>query len=101
MPPKSWYHVVGVVSRINGYVEIYLDGKLESRVNFTLGAAAMEFGTRTWKIGIAAPDYSDFREAMRGKVDDVRIYSRALSDAEIAALYQEPETESESESEPE
>jgi len=55
-------------------------------VNFTCGATAREFGTETWKLGIAGPDYNKFREAMNGKVDDVRIYSRVLSDGEIAAL---------------
>ena len=85
-PPKAWYHVTGVVSKSNGFVNIYVNGTLESAVTFTPEATAREFGTRTWKLGIAAPDYTNFREAMNGKVDDVRIYSRVLSDAEIAAL---------------
>jgi outer membrane protein assembly factor BamB len=84
--PMAWYHVTGIVSKSNGFVKIYVNGKLEATVNFTRGSTAREFGTETWKLGIAGPDYTKFREAMNGKVDDVRIYSRVLSDGEIAAL---------------
>jgi outer membrane protein assembly factor BamB len=84
--PGAWYHVAGVVSKSNGFVRIYVNGKPEATVNFTPGATAFEFGTETWKLGIAGPDYTKFREAMNGKVDDVRIYSSVLSDGEIAAL---------------
>ena len=84
--PRAWYHVTGIVSKSNGFVKIYVNGKLEATVNFTRGATAREFGTETWKLGIAGPDYNKFREAMNGKVDDVRIYSRVLSDGEITEL---------------
>jgi hypothetical protein len=85
-PPGAWYHVTGTVSKSNGFVKLYVNGKLEATVNFTPGATARDYGTETWKLGIAGPDYPIFREAMKGKLDDVRIYRRALSDAEIAEL---------------
>lgn len=84
--PGAWYHVTGILSKSNGFVKIYVNGKLEATVNFSRGATAREFGTETWKLGIAGPDYPRFREAMNGKIDDARIYRRALSDAEVAAL---------------
>jgi len=84
--PLAWHHVTGVVSKSNGFVKIYVNGKPEATVGFTPGATAREFGAETWKLGIAGPDYTKFREAMNGKIDDVRIYSRVLSDVEIAEL---------------
>jgi len=92
--PMAWYHVTGVVSKSNGFVKLYVNGKLESAVSFTPGATAVEFGTRTWKLGIAAPGYTNFREAMNGKVDDARIYSRVLSDGEICVLVAQGDTQS-------
>lgn len=84
--PDAWYHVVGVVSRTKGFVKIYVNGVCEATVPFTPGSAAREFGTVTWKLGVAGPDYDKFREAMDGKIDDVRIYNRALSPIEISQL---------------
>jgi hypothetical protein len=84
--PGAWHHVTGVVSKSNGFVKIYVNGKIEATVNFSPGAAAREFGMVTWKLGIAGPGYTKYREAMTGKIDDARVYNRVLSDAEIAAL---------------
>ena len=49
--------------------------------------APLDYGTITWKIGIAAPGASQWRWAMNGVVDEVRIYNRALTSQEVAALY--------------
>ena len=84
--PSVWYHVVGVVSRTDGFVKIYVNGVLEATASFPPGSAAREFEEVTWKLGIAGPEYNHFREAMDGMIDDARIYRRALSDAEVAAL---------------
>ena len=84
--PSVWYHVVGVVSRTDGFVKIYVNGVLEAAESFPPGAAAREFEAVTWKLGIAGPEYGKYREGMDGIIDDARIYSRALSDAEVAAL---------------
>jgi len=84
--PNAWYHVVGVVSRTDGFVKIYVNGILESTASFPPQSIAREFGTETWKLGIAGPEYGKYREAMDGRIDDARIYRRALSDAEVAAL---------------
>lgn len=84
--PGVWYHVAGVVSRTDGFVKIYVNGVLEATATFPPGAPAREFEELTWKLGIAGPDYGAYREGMDGIIDDARIYSRALSDDEVAAL---------------
>jgi len=84
--PGAWYHAVGVVSRTDGFVKIYVNGVREATASFPPQSIARAFGTVTWKLGIAGPEYDKYREAMDGRIDDARIYRRALSDAEVAAL---------------
>jgi hypothetical protein len=75
-------HVAGVVSRSEGSVKVYVDGKLEGTAPFGAAAGARDLSKDPWKIGIAAPGLW----AADGAVDDVRIYARALSAHEIRAL---------------
>jgi hypothetical protein len=80
--PGAFYHVAGVVSRTEGALRIFVNGRLEGTANFPAGGAPRDFGQETWKIGIAAPG----RWAADGTVDDVRIYSRALTPNEVRIL---------------
>jgi hypothetical protein len=57
---------------------LYYDGKLASSVDSMPGAGAMN---RTRLGTYQVPD-----EMFAGTIDDVRIYSRPLSDAEVMAL---------------
>jgi hypothetical protein len=75
----AWQHVVGVIRA--GRAEIWLNGKLVSTgaPGYLTKASADEvrFGS----------DYSG--RYLKGSIDDVRLYGRALSQAEIAALFAE------------
>ncbi len=80
--PGTFHHVAGVVSRSEGTVKIYVDGKLEGSATFAAGAAARDLSKDPWKIGMAAAG----RWAADGAVDDVRIYARALAPNDVRAL---------------
>jgi hypothetical protein len=82
--PNAWHHVAGVVSKSGGTIKIYVDGALQATSTFTPNTAAREYGTSLFRIG-RARIYWD----ADGKVDQVRIYNRALSAAEISDLYGE------------
>ena len=84
--PGSFYHVASVVNRAAGTVEIYVDGQLEGSAGFAPGADAFDYGAATWKVGVADPAAGSYRWAADGVVDDVRIYGRALTGAEISAV---------------
>jgi len=77
-PPGGYYHVAGVVSRAEGAVRIYVNGKLEGTASFAANGAAKDFKNETWKIGIAQPGGGAQRCSADGIVDDVRVYTRAL-----------------------
>ncbi|MDJ0701184.1 MAG: DNRLRE domain-containing protein, partial [Woeseiaceae bacterium] len=84
--PGDFHHVAGVVDRAAGMMSIYVNGLLEGTRSFTPGAAAREYGTETWKIGVANPNGTAWGWPADGAIDDVRIYDQALPGAEIASL---------------
>lgn len=85
-PPGAYYHVAGVVSRSEGAVRIYVNGKLEGSASFAPGAAAKDFKNETWKMGIASPGGGPQRLAADGILDDVRIYTRALQLGDLKSI---------------
>src|SRR5207249_1851555 len=75
----DWHHVAGVL-RI-GLAKIYVDGMLVAQ-DTTNSIASVRASTQT-VVGQIASDFA-------GDIDEVFVFSRALSDAEIAALAPPP-----------
>jgi hypothetical protein len=83
-PVGSWYHVVGVYDDKD--VRIYLNGDLRGRRTFDLETGST---TPDKNLVIGAMSYdSTIKAFFGGKIDEVRIYDGALSDAEIWSLYE-------------
>jgi len=78
-----WQHVVAVIKNNTTY--IYLDGVLDSSSPITIPRPS---NTNPLLIGWDR-DTAPTSESFLGSIDDIRIYSRALSDSEIVTLYQE------------
>jgi len=83
----QWHHVAGTFD--NGRLSIYIDGSLETSVlgNVTFGTGLTRYGFVG--IGSEATEFNGRPNAAGyydGDIDDLRIYSRALSQAEIAYL---------------
>jgi len=111
----EWHHVVGVAdpaaqdrnggqpARAFGVVRLYVDGKLVGKSHFTgegtvqsflkFGNTGDKFYNSNFYLGAIQPgddpkrDTSNCRGCFKGASDEVRIYKRALSDAEVADLY--------------
>jgi len=77
----TWYHVVAVVD--NGEHRLYLDGMLQDVTRHRFWTHA----TQPLHIGRKGTDEGCF--FFKGAIDDVRIYDRALTPLEIAALCHE------------
>ena len=77
--PGSWYHVAVVDEPASRQAKIYINGVLDQRV-----VAVTTSGTNTDPVYIG--QYTPGGKTIDGRIDDVRLYTRALSDAEIAAL---------------
>lgn len=76
-----WYHVAGVISG-NAISAIYLNGNPQTLVSGNFGAASRDT-TQTLLMG----DASGGGEPWTGRIDDARIYNRALTQSQIRALY--------------
>jgi PKD repeat protein len=72
----AWYHIAGVVS--GSTVSLYVNGALD--------ASTVRAGTPGTSADPLTIGYAGYHAKYPGRLDDVRVYSRALSAAEIAAL---------------
>ncbi len=83
---NTWYNVVAVVE--NGIFSIYVNGVDRTiRVN---GGSAAGFGTTKnsdGKRAFGSDPATPNGQFLNGKLDDVRVYNRALTAGEVAALY--------------
>jgi hypothetical protein len=85
----KWYHVAGVVDRKAGATRLYLNGELKNSADWEAGKASRDTAKEPWRVGIASPGAQKWAWPAKGLVDDVRLYKKALSDAEIAAIYKD------------
>lgn len=78
----SWQHIAMTVDLANNVITIYKNGdKLTSDTAFT---GSYTNGTAALRIGERADGSND----VDGKIDEVRIYNRVLSEKEIRILYE-------------
>ena len=85
----KWYHVAGVVDRKAGSTKLYLNGEMKNSADWEAGKASRDPGKQPWRVGIASPGAEKWGWPAKGLIDDVRIYKKALSDAEVAAIYKD------------
>ncbi|PKV91539.1 glycosyl hydrolase family 2 [Amycolatopsis echigonensis] len=77
-----WYHLVGVRDAATGQLALYVDGQLAASRSVCLGEAST--GHTVIGRGKYGGNPVDF---LNGAVDQVHVYDRALSAAEVAKLY--------------
>jgi hypothetical protein len=91
--PNIWYHLVGIIDWENNKMEVWLNGELKASSTIPEAAAS----TPADELSIGAfrgnPDYpptstNGMYFAFNGTIDEVAIYSKALSSEEIKALYE-------------
>ena len=83
LPLITWHHVVFTFS--NGVVKGYVDGVQVPFSANTFTATSLP----NWAYGLYLATYdSSLSNPYIGSLDDVRLYNRALSSTDVAALYQ-------------
>lgn len=80
----SWYFLSGTYDSQSGTLALYVNGVLEITVEAPGGSPITYPGFGTQHVNIGAHGGTN---NLRASVEDVRIYSRALTASEIAALY--------------
>lgn len=82
--PNQWYLLTGSFDNAAKALKVYVNGALVASRTLPAGTTMMLAGWGTQKVYIGADSDGGFR----GTIDDARIYDRALSDSEVAALAQ-------------
>ena len=77
----TWYHII--YTRTGGIEKFYLNG---IEIKSQAVGAAMQANNNNLRIG-GASESGDAIEMFSGSIDDVMIYSRALSSSEVQAVY--------------
>ena len=85
-PPGRFHFVAAVINRETGTTQIFANGGLEGTTKWKKLGETPAVTTSNWRIGIGSPNDKANRLAARGIIDEVRLYRRALSVAEIRAL---------------
>jgi hypothetical protein len=78
----KWYHVLGTYD--GSAVRFFVNGILMSS---SPCQGAIQYGTTAMEIGRNSYEPGNTSYYFKGKIDDVRIYNRALSSSEILQLY--------------
>lgn len=80
----SWHHVVGIRDVASDLLRMYVDGvQVDISTDLT---TATTVNNDDISIGNSGTSYTG--DDFNGQIDDVRIYNRALSAAEITAIYE-------------
>jgi Concanavalin A-like lectin/glucanases superfamily len=80
---QQWTHVAGVFDAESRTLTVYLDGAAEAA-----RAAADGINAVDRQMSFGAADLDGTKRAWPGALDELRLYGRALSDAEVACLAQ-------------
>jgi alpha-tubulin suppressor-like RCC1 family protein len=75
-----WYHVAAL--RGTNWLQLYVNGLLEAQTNVTF---PQDYGTQAVYFGSSGASFWDAK--LKGRLDEVSLYNRALSAAEIADIY--------------
>jgi hypothetical protein len=82
---NTWYHVAGVYNATTLTLDIYVNGILDNGILRGIIPSSQVIPNINANIGRRAAGYY-----FNGIVDDVRVYDRALSQAEIQTIMNTP-----------
>jgi uncharacterized repeat protein (TIGR01451 family) len=81
--PGTWYHVVGT-AQSGGEISLYVNGAEEARLT---GLGTLWVGGDQYRLGSSYGPYGATTQYFSGDLDEVAVYSRTLSAAEITDHY--------------
>ncbi len=80
---NQWHHLVYTFDDVSNLQKQYIDGVL---VNSGTEATSIIYDSKPWTIG-AEYENNIMSWFFSGKIDDIRIYDRVLSDSEVLSLF--------------
>lgn len=82
---KTWFHLATVVDYTGSIVTLYVNGKYNNSMTPSWGSNSSDTASQSAGIGIRGD--SSTSTDFNGRIEDVRVYNRALSAAEIETIY--------------
>jgi hypothetical protein len=83
-PNTVWQHVAAVFNATNALMNLYVNGAL---VASGLAPSSLQANSHEVSIGSRQPGAGAYTTSFSGALDDVRIYSRDLTSADVFSLY--------------
>jgi hypothetical protein len=87
---NTWYHVAATYDGAN--VVLYVNGSVVSTTSYTTGIGINHYDDAGNQFMFGNYGSNSTLQTFQGTIDDIRYYNRALSAAEIAALYKQYDT---------
>ena len=84
-----WRQIIVARESSEASIKVYIDGELKSNLAYTKTGPLIVDPGGAW-LGQEQDSLGgefDNQQALKGQLDDIRIYNRALSEAEVKALY--------------
>lgn len=86
-PGTTWHHLVGVCDEVNSNLTLYVDGRVAGTAVIAPGSGILT-SDRPMLIGARPSSATSLNDLQFvGSVDDVAVYNRALSAAQVASQY--------------
>jgi len=79
--PNQWYHIVGIYNPVTLNATVYVNGVMDSDASLCVGCTG--WSSTSIDLGRSATDGQYFS----GLIDEVGIWNRSLSDADVLQLY--------------
>ncbi len=90
IPTNTWTHLVGSFERVGqtNFLKIYVNGVLDNSREWGYPTDYSAVGAAPLTVGASRDGGGNMSNFFSGSIDDVRVYNRALSAAEIMSDYQ-------------
>jgi hypothetical protein len=86
LPPGTWHHLAMVVDDGTKKLHLYVDGQEVSNSPVGYSGTLVDHGQAPYYVGTSEPLTERYEYRFSGKIDEVRIYDRALRILEVQAL---------------
>ncbi|HWX23132.1 MAG TPA: LamG-like jellyroll fold domain-containing protein, partial [Candidatus Binatia bacterium] len=84
---NQWWHLVGTLDGASGNLSLYTNGVLAAQTNTPVRPFGALIPAQTPGIGIGNVNDGGNNFPFVGDIDEVRLYNRALSQAEVQSIY--------------
>lgn len=87
---NTWSHLVGTFDGNTGIGKIYINGRISNIIDgdFEVSQPILNFLPSNTRIGIGNTGVVNQNESLNGSLDELAVYSKALSDNEVAQLFE-------------